>query len=133
MRKSMATIGISAMSIAVMASNANASEVMFVSAETLNMRSEPNSDSDKVGNLLKGDKVTIIEKTEYWSKVKTDDGKTGWISSDYLESSIDNEQEYNEPEKEYNETAYVSNSNGVNVREKSSMNRKLMLTIPKNT
>ena len=130
MKKAMATIGISVMSIAVIASNASASEVVVVSAESLNMRSEPESDAYKVGRLLKGDKVTVIEKTEFWVKVKTDDGKTGWISSDYVETS---ETEEIVEEEESNETAYVSNANGLNVRENSSMESGLLFTIAQNT
>ena len=130
MKKAMATIGISVMSIAVITSNASASEVVVVSAESLNMRSEPESDADKVGKLLKGDKVTVIEKTEFWVKVKTDDGKTGWISSDYVETS---ETEEIVEEEESNETAYVSNANGLNIRENSSMESGLLFTIAQNT
>ena len=130
MKKAMATIGISVMSIAVIASNASASEVVVVSAESLNMRSEPESDAYKVGRLLKGDKVTVIEKTEFWVKVKTDDGKTGWISSDYVKTS---ETEEIVEEEESNETAYVSNANGLNVRENSSMESGLLFTIAQNT
>lgn len=32
-----------------------------------------------------GDVVTVVERNEEWSKIQTDDGRTGWVQNMFLE------------------------------------------------
>ena len=49
----------------------------------LNIRLSPSADANKIGEVKKGETVTIEESVNGWHKV-TVDGVTGWVSSDYI-------------------------------------------------
>ncbi|WP_024831455.1 C40 family peptidase [Ruminiclostridium josui] len=55
-----------------------------VSASVLNLRSEPGTTSKVLGSMTRGDKLSILESSGDWLKVKTSDGKTGWAFSQYV-------------------------------------------------
>lgn len=55
-----------------------------VITEVLNLRSKPDISSDIVSKLSQNDKVTLIERSSEWYKVKTSDGDIGWASSDFI-------------------------------------------------
>ena len=56
----------------------------IVTAEPyLNIRLSPSSDANKIGEVKKGERVTIEESVNGWHKV-TVNGVTGWVSSDYV-------------------------------------------------
>lgn len=56
----------------------------IVTAEPyLNIRISPSADANKIGEVKKGERVTIEESVNGWHKV-TVDGVTGWVSSDYV-------------------------------------------------
>jgi uncharacterized protein YgiM (DUF1202 family) len=40
-----------------------------------------------IGSLTTGDVVTILERGDGWTKVRTEDGKEGWISAGFLQTS----------------------------------------------
>jgi len=40
-----------------------------------------------IGSLTTGDVVTILERGDGWTKVRTEDGKEGWISAGFLQAS----------------------------------------------
>ncbi|MCR5802333.1 MAG: C40 family peptidase [Lachnospiraceae bacterium] len=54
-----------------------------VNASVLNIRKEPNADSDKVGYLFNGEKVSVLELDDDWLKVKVSTGEEGFVSADY--------------------------------------------------
>ena len=55
-----------------------------VTADSLNMRSEPSTSGDIIKTISKDDTVTLTGETQNgWSKV-THSGDTGWVSSEYL-------------------------------------------------
>ncbi len=70
----------------------NLENVVYVSADRLNVRKEPDANAEKIGQLMQGSSVEILDE-----KVKEDDGTKwlyisygigdqaleGWISSDY--------------------------------------------------
>lgn len=58
----------------------------IVTASSLNVRSEPSSDSSKVGTLEQGDRVKILDENNGWSKIDFN-GTIAWISSQYIEIS----------------------------------------------
>lgn len=56
----------------------------IVTAEPyLNIRMSPSSSASKIGEVKKGERVTIEESVNGWHKV-TVNGVTGWVSSDYV-------------------------------------------------
>ena len=55
----------------------------YVSAETLNMRETADNDAKLINQLKANTKVTVIETTGTWSKIKVN-GKTGYVASKYL-------------------------------------------------
>jgi len=54
-----------------------------VTALVLNIRSEPNKDSKKIGKLLRNDIVIILETKNGWAKIERN-GVGGWVSMGYL-------------------------------------------------
>ena len=55
---------------------------VYVTASTANIRSGPGTEHTVLTEVSKGEKLTIIEGSESWYKVKTGDGKEGWIRKD---------------------------------------------------
>ncbi len=58
----------------------------YVTASKLNVREEPDEDSDKIGSLSNGDKVIILDTEGTWGKIlyDEDDDEYGWISLNYV-------------------------------------------------
>lgn len=63
----------------------------FVSSETLNVRSEPNENSDVLGVLRQGEYVDIISFAERWAKIAYD-GQEAYVHSYYLNIMSDSER-----------------------------------------
>ena len=55
----------------------------YVSAETLNMREAADNNAKLINQLKVNTKVTVIETSGAWSKIKVN-GKTGYVASKYL-------------------------------------------------
>jgi len=53
----------------------------------LNVRSGPGSSYEKVASLANGSKVTILASENGWYKVDYGNGKTGYVSADYVKVS----------------------------------------------
>lgn len=57
-------------------------EVIKVSAEKVNLRAEPTTNSDIVATVTKGTLLGVLEKSGYWNKVKVlNTGQIGYIHS----------------------------------------------------
>lgn len=54
----------------------------------LRLRASASISSSEVGRVNSGDMLTLIEELEGWSKVKTADGKEGFVSSIYVEKKV---------------------------------------------
>ncbi len=63
--------------------NTNLIFAEFVSSNGLNVRTTPSSESTVLGQLKKGEEVSIIEIKDGWGKIIYS-GKEGWISINYL-------------------------------------------------
>ena len=62
-------------------------ETVYVSADTLNGRSDPSISSAIVSRLYRGDQLDVLERQEEWAKViKT--GVTFWIATKYISDSF---------------------------------------------
>jgi uncharacterized protein YgiM (DUF1202 family) len=56
----------------------------LVNTTGLNVREDPDADSDRVGGLSKGNKVTVLEVQDNWGKVEYKSNKFGWINLNYI-------------------------------------------------
>lgn len=65
------------------------SVVKHVNADTLNVRSEPTSQSDLVTSIHRGDKVTYYETTGDWARITTWTDRKGYILAKHLVDSAD--------------------------------------------
>lgn len=61
-----------------------ASEAIIFKPSTT-IQSEPNDNSEELFTLHEGTKVTLIEETNAWSKIKLPNGNVGWIKSEEIE------------------------------------------------
>lgn len=56
----------------------------YVTSSTLNIRASNSSSGKIVSTLNKHAAVKLLEKKSGWGKVKTANGKTGWVSTNYI-------------------------------------------------
>jgi uncharacterized protein YgiM (DUF1202 family) len=56
-------------------------KVVVVLTDGLNFREQPDSDSNEIRALDKGDKLVYIKKQGNWYQVEDDDGTRGWVSA----------------------------------------------------
>lgn len=56
-----------------------------VTASALNVRAEASSNAEVIGQVKRGEKLTLLDESESWSKVKLASGETGWAASRFLE------------------------------------------------
>lgn len=59
------------------------SERAIITADSLSVRSEPNTDSDKIDTVRKGERYLVTGKTDGWINISK-----GWISSEYAERKV---------------------------------------------
>ena len=62
----------------------NINKTGVVNTSALNVRKGPSTKNSVITTLYKGDKVTITDSDNGWYKVKLSNGKTGWVSDDYI-------------------------------------------------
>jgi len=54
---------------------------------TLTLRTGAGTQYRIIGSLKTGDTATILTRGDGWTKVRTDDGKEGWVSAGFLQAS----------------------------------------------
>ncbi|MBS4217044.1 N-acetylmuramoyl-L-alanine amidase [Bacillus sp. FJAT-49711] len=97
-------------------SNINAG---MVTADHLNIRSEPNLSGSVIGNLQMGDDVVILDHKEDWYEIEFSSGPA-WVSSAYIETIAPNQPASNNisgQEKHYISPLY----DGTNIRKKPTL------------
>ncbi|MED3663915.1 N-acetylmuramoyl-L-alanine amidase [Geobacillus stearothermophilus] len=57
----------------------------IVNASSLNVRAEPSLKAARVGRLVRGEEVEIVEKKPGWYKIASQTGLDGWVSSAYVQ------------------------------------------------
>jgi len=62
--------------------------VHYINVSNANMRINPNKNGKVVLVVNKGDQIRVLEKGEYWSRVKVKD-KTGWMATRLLTGTIE--------------------------------------------
>lgn len=65
----------------------NKSQVAEVTTETLRVRAAADINSDVITLVPQGEKLNVIEETDGWLKVSTDEGE-GYISADYADVEV---------------------------------------------
>jgi len=68
------------------ASKLRASEFVRVEAERAELKTFPYSHAHVVEALTRGQEVTVLSKSEYWCRVRSEDGQEGWIANTSLEA-----------------------------------------------
>lgn len=86
----------------------------------LNLRETASSTGNKLVTLPEGTELDLLEQQGQWYK-STYQGKTGWISADYVTVTM-------EPQK-----GIIAASGGLNLRELPSGTGKALITIPEGT
>jgi uncharacterized protein YgiM (DUF1202 family) len=56
----------------------------IATAERQNVREQPHTSAEILGQLLKGQTVTVWALDQGWMIVQIDDGLTGWAAAEYL-------------------------------------------------
>ena len=111
---------------------------LFASAETvslaykggaLNLRKGPGTDYASVAILKNGDHITVQQKGDVWSKVKTDAGKVGYIKNLYIKSGDKNYASGTT----YVDAYTVYTTGNVNFRAGAGTSTKSMGVLPKGT
>jgi uncharacterized protein YgiM (DUF1202 family) len=55
-----------------------------VTASALNVRAEPSTTAASIGQVRKGDRLTLIAAGDEWMKVRMDDGAIGWVAKQHV-------------------------------------------------
>lgn len=79
-----AAISMSALSLGINTNESYAQEVGTITASSLNVRAGAGTNYSKVATVSKGNTVEIMSSSNGWYKIKLSNGKTGWVSSQYV-------------------------------------------------
>ncbi|KGJ50688.1 hypothetical protein KD33_01445 [Clostridium sp. NCR] len=97
----------------------------IVTAPSLNVRSEPSTGSSFLFSIKQNEKVTILETQDGWYKIKAGNGNSGWASSEYIKTDIN---QNNQSESKRTVTADV-----LNMRSGASTSYRTIAKIKKGT
>ncbi|MEH7379824.1 SH3 domain-containing protein [Bacillus sp. JJ1533] len=74
-------------------SPSNQGKIGIVTASSLNVRDSGSLSGKIIGSLKQGNKVTIDEEVNNWSRITLSNGTKGWIASWYLDVQMDTKTE----------------------------------------
>ncbi|MGD7009783.1 SH3 domain-containing protein [Metabacillus sp. 84] len=94
----------------------------YITAASLNVRSAPNPAASMLGSVKKGTPVTILKTEGSWHRISYS-GKTGWVSKEYVKSSVSENKA---------ETSGTVTASSLNVRSAPSLNGRLSGKVMKN-
>ena len=96
--------------------NSTSGTTKYVSASVgLNVRSGAGTSYSKLGKLEYKEKVTVLSTSNGWSKINYN-GKTGYVDSSYLKSTVPGSTNDNTNNETTGTTKYVNTTSGLNVR-----------------
>ncbi|MBS7146866.1 MAG: SH3 domain-containing protein [Intestinibacter bartlettii] len=96
--------------------NSTTGTTKYVSASVgLNVRSGAGTSYSKLGKLEYKEKVTVLSTSNGWSKISYN-GKTGYVDSSYLKSTVPGSTNDNTNNETTGTTKYVNTTSGLNVR-----------------
>ena len=78
---------LSALPVGAMAATKYTVYISSTGSGTLNLRSGPGTSYSSKGYVHHGDKVTRLDTSGIWSRVKTASGVTGWIKTMYIDGT----------------------------------------------
>ncbi|MCJ8006937.1 N-acetylmuramoyl-L-alanine amidase [Lederbergia wuyishanensis] len=93
----------------------------LVTADHLNIRSEPNQSSSVVGTLKAGDEVVILNNDDDWLKIEYLSG-SAWVSSSYIEIIKTHQPTADIQDENYITPLY----NSTNIRKKPTLKSKIL-------
>ena len=74
--------------MALSATSSQAQEAWVMDKEvTLTLRTGAGTQYRIIGSLTTGDVTTILSRGDGWTKIRTSDGKEGWVSAGFLQTS----------------------------------------------
>ncbi|MFC4181904.1 SH3 domain-containing protein [Saccharococcus thermophilus] len=59
----------------------------WITADSLNVRAQPSLAAEPVGKVAYGEQVAITAEQGKWYQIRTDDGKVGWVASEYISTA----------------------------------------------
>lgn len=98
----------------------------------LNVRKGPSTSYSKIATLPHKTKVKVIATSGGWSKV-TSGSITGYVSNQYLSSSIPSVEDNNSNSNQVLTTKYVNSRVGLNVRKGAGTNHSVITTLSHGT
>lgn len=96
--------------------------ILYIKANTLNLRAGPSTDTTVVATLKFGDQVICEGENDEWMKVRYD-GQLGFLKTEYTSKTM--------VFRSVSETVYVSSST-LRLRAGPSVNEEILLTLSKN-
>lgn len=85
-----ATTSVAAAPVSQATQQAVASSVGKVTASKLNVRTGPSTSNPVMHALWNGNQVSVINESGNWYQIKLSDGRTGWVSKDYVNTQATN-------------------------------------------
>ena len=95
-----------------------------IASNYVNIRKEPNTDSEIVGKLYKGCAATILERSGDWVKIKSGNAK-GYINADFLAIGFDAEELVDK----YGTRWATVNVDGLRIRMEPSLEAKIATVV----
>ncbi|GGE67120.1 C40 family peptidase [Priestia taiwanensis] len=107
----------------------NVSGAYTVTASALNVRSGPNTSHGVIGKTYKGQTVTVTGQENGWYKINYN-GKTGYVSADYLQKAGEQPTQPPKPPTSGNVSgAYTVTASSLNVRQGPSISSSKIGTV----
>ncbi|MCC3356595.1 SH3 domain-containing protein [Bacillus sp. REN16] len=100
----------------------NLGKIGIVTASSLNVRDSGSLSGKIVGSLKQGNKVTIEEEVNNWSRIALSNGARGWVASWYLDIQLDTSTEA----PSSGQTTVKILYNGTNIRSGSSTSHSVV-------
>ncbi|MED4136758.1 SH3 domain-containing protein [Priestia megaterium] len=115
-------------------SGSTSSKSAVVNASSLNVRSSASTSASVVTNLPRNSKVTVVNESGSWSQIKTSNGQTGWVASQYLQADSGSST----LAKDFGSTTTTSksavvNASSLNVRSSASTGASIVTNLPCNS
>ena len=100
-----------------------------VTANVLNVRSGPNTNSSIIAKLKKGTVINLLSKSGNWYKTKVN-GKEGWVSGDYVKVTANSSGNTN---TSTNTKKAKTTANSLNMRNGAGTSFSIIKKLPKGT
>lgn len=108
--------------------NDAAAKTGTVTADSLRIRTSPNTGGEIIAYYSSGDKVTVVSSLNGWYKIRLSNGETGYVSSQYIK--LDSES-IPEPEPTPQIRTGYSTGDSVRIRSAASTSATILTTVNK--